>query len=50
MIIKGKRYCQKVFSSLENMKIPNLEKHACQNMVSMVTAVEYPMLLHDMAF
>ena len=27
----------KLFSSLENMKILNLENHVCQNMVAMVT-------------
>ena len=29
---------RKLFSALKNMKIPNLEKYAGQNMVAMVTA------------
>ena len=35
---KVKVIARKLFSSLKNMKIPNLEKHACQNMVAMVIA------------
>ena len=38
MIKKGKLFPRNLFSSLENVKITNLEKHSCQNMVAIVTA------------
>ena len=37
MIKKGKFIARKLFSSWKNMKIQNLEKHACQNVVAMFT-------------